>query len=183
MTPKAVLIGLPGSGKSTAGRRLAKILAVEFADSDELIERRCGRAVTAIFASDGEQRFRAVEEQVIVEALGRFDGVLALGGGALGTAGVREALSACAVPVVLLEAPLSTLRTRVGDGGTRPLLAGDPAARLAALAQEREPAYRRAATVSVDTAGLTPGQVAARVAARLHARAVQARSGSGGGDR
>jgi shikimate kinase len=183
MTPKAVLIGLPGTGKSTAGRRLAKILSVGFADSDDLVEQRCGRAVAAIFAADGEERFRQVEEQVIVEALAGFDGVLALGGGALGTAGIRDALSACAVPVVLLEAPLATLQTRVGDGGTRPLLAGDPAQRLATLARQREATYRRAATVTVDTAGLTPGQVAARVAARLHARTARTRSGSGGAGR
>lgn len=168
-----MLVGLPGTGKSTAGRRLAKILAVCFADSDELIEARSGRSVATIFAADGEQRFRQLEEQVIVEALTGFDGVLALGGGALGASGTREALAASGVPVVLLQAPLATLQARVGDGGTRPLLADDPAARLAALAEVREPIYRAAATIRVDTAELTPGQVAARIAARLHQQAVR----------
>jgi shikimate kinase len=174
MTPKVVLVGLPGSGKSATGRRLAKILVVPFADSDELIENQTGRRVRAIFAESGEAEFRRLEAATVAVALSSFDGVLALGGGALTVAATREALLASALPVVLLQAPLSTLIRRVGDGHTRPLLAGDPPGRLASLAEEREPFYREVATLVVDTERRTPGQVAASVAARLHERAARA---------
>lgn len=168
MTPRAVLIGLPGAGKSTTGRRLAKILGLRFADSDDLVEARDGRTVREIFAADGEGAFRSAEAEAIATALTGFEGILSLGGGALTTPATRTAIGAAGVPVVLLRATLETLGNRVGDGRTRPLLTDDPAARLAALAAEREPLYRAAATMTVDTDGKTPGQVAATVAARLH---------------
>ena len=168
MTPTVILIGLPGTGKSSTGRRLAKILAVRFADSDDLVEKQAGRSVAQLFADEGEPAFREREAQVIEGALARFDGVLALGGGALGTARTRDAITASAVPVVLLEAGVGTLAARVGSAQTRPLLTADPAARLRALADERAAAYRAAATFAVDTDSRTPGQVAATIAARLH---------------
>lgn len=171
MTPRAILIGLPGTGKSTTGRRLAKILARRFGDSDDLVEQATGRTVAAIFADDGEQVFRDLEAEAIADALNTFDGVLALGGGAIMDPRTREAITVADVPVVLLQASAETLKTRVGDGNTRPLLAGDPVGRLATLAQEREPVYRAAAMFTVDTDNRTPGQVAATVAARLHERA------------
>jgi len=168
MTPKAVLVGLPGAGKTSTGRRLAKILAVPFADSDELVEAAAGRTVAEVFAADGEAAFRAAERAAVVEALAAFDGVLALGGGAVGTSELRAGLLASGVPVVLLRGTPATLLARLGDAATRPLLAADPPARLAALAAEREPLYAEVATLSVDTDGRTPGQVAATIAARLH---------------
>lgn len=168
--PKVVLVGLPGVGKSTTGRRLAKILAVRFADSDDLVEQTCGRSVRDLFAESGEAEFRRMEADAIQAALSQFDGVLALGGGALLSAATRQALAASGVAVVLLRAPVATLAVRVGDGRTRPLLADDPAGRLAAIAQRREPLYRSVATFTVDTEHRTPGKVAAAVAARLHER-------------
>jgi shikimate kinase len=168
MTPKAVLVGLPGAGKSTTGRRLAKILAVPFADSDDLVEAADGRSVAQIFAESGEPGFRAVEAAAIAAALAGFDGVLALGGGALGAPATRAAIVASAAPVAVLRASIDTLRARVGDGRTRPLLADDPQARLTALAAERAPLYDAVATFTVQTDDRTPGQVAATIAARLH---------------
>jgi shikimate kinase len=173
MSPKVVLVGLPGTGKSTTGRRLAKILAVPFADSDELVESATGRPVTELFASDGEAAFRAAEQAAVISALTTFDGVLALGGGALGSATTRAAVSGSGVPVVQLRARLETLGARIGDGRSRPLLTDDPQARLAVLAAQRTPTYAALATLSVDTDGRTPGQVAAAVAARLHEREVR----------
>jgi shikimate kinase len=173
MTPKVVLVGLPGAGKSTTGRRLAKILAVPFADTDDLIERDAGRAVAEIFAELGESAFRAAECAVVVRALADADGVLSLGGGALGNPDTLAAVRRSAVPVVQLRARLETLGLRVGDARTRPLLADDPAVRLAVLAAERSATYDEVATFAVDTDGRTPGQVAATVAARLHEREVR----------
>ncbi|MBN9620013.1 MAG: hypothetical protein J0H43_09820, partial [Actinobacteria bacterium] len=82
----------------------------------------------------------------------------------------RAAIAASAVPVVVLRASVDVLLTRVGDAGTRPLLAGDPSGRLAVLAAERAPVYDELAAFAVDTDGRTPGQVAASIAARLHER-------------
>jgi shikimate kinase len=170
MTPRAVLIGLPGAGKTTTGRRLAKILAVPFADSDELVEAATGRTVADFFAQSGEAAFRAAEAAAVTAALGEFPGVLALGGGALGNAGTRAALTDAGVPVVLLRAPLQTLAARVGDGASRPLLSADPPGRLAALAAERNPLYELVATFAVDSDDRSPAHVAAAIAARLHER-------------
>jgi shikimate kinase len=171
MTPRVVLVGLPGSGKTTTGRRLARILAVEFIDSDDLVERATGRTVGEIFAELGEDGFRAAEFSVINDTLSQFDGVLALGGGALTWAPTAAALSACDAPVVLLRAGLATLVARVGDGRSRPLLAADPATRLAELEVARFSTYLDCATFTVETDQRTPGQVAAQIAARLHERA------------
>lgn len=169
MTVRVVLVGLPGAGKSTAGRRLAKILCVPFADSDNLVEAAQGRTVQEIFAAEGEPAFRAAECAAVTAALERdFDGVLSLGGGALMHEPTRAAVVASGVPVAVLHAPLATLLARLGDARTRPLLAADPPARLAALAAERQPVYEAVARLSVDTEHRTPGQVAAHLAARLH---------------
>jgi len=173
VTPKVVLVGLPGTGKSTTGRRLARILAVPFADSDDLVEAASGRTVAEIFADAGEPAFRESETATIVRALDEFTGVLSLGGGALGAAATRSAVQACGVPVVVLRATLETLTDRVGDARTRPLLAQDPSGRLAVLAAERTPIYESLATFTVDTDGRSAGQVAATIAARLHALEVR----------
>lgn len=168
MTPKVVLVGLPGAGKSTTGRRLAKILAVPFADSDQLIEASEGRTIAQLFAERGEDACRQLEADTIATALAEFTGVLSLGGGALIRERTRERVVGSAAPVVYLRAGLAELGKRVGDGRTRPLLVDDPPARLAVLADERAATYEQLATIVVDTDGKTPGQVAATVAARLH---------------
>jgi shikimate kinase len=169
LSPRIVLVGLPGAGKSTSGRRLAKIMCVPFADTDDLVEAAEGRTVSEIFATDGETGFRAAECAAITTCLaGDFDGVLSLGGGALTHAATRQAVTASGVPVAVLHAPLETLLMRVGDARARPLLADDPPGRLRKLADERQPIYDAVATMSVDTDQRTPGQVAAHIASRLH---------------
>ncbi len=92
MKPRAVLIGLPGSGKTTTGKRLAGLLGVTFVDSDHLVEEQAARTIESIFAADGEPAFRVLEAATIAAALTNFDGVLALGGGAIITESTREAL-------------------------------------------------------------------------------------------
>lgn len=163
MTPRAVLVGLPGTGKTTAGRVLAERLGVRFADSDELIEARAGRTVREIFDHDGEQAFRAAEAEAIASALSGFDGVLALGGGAILTPATRAVLAASGAPVVLLHAELPVLLRRVGSAGERPLLAADPAGRLVVLAAERESLYRGVATVVVDADRRSAEELAAAI--------------------
>ncbi len=167
MAPRAVLVGLPGAGKTTVGRRLAALLEVPFADSDGLVERAVGRSVPEIFATQGEAAFRTFEAEAVAAALTDFGGVLSLGGGAVLAPSARQALRASGVPVVLLRTRVPTLTERLGDGRGRPLLAGDPAGRLADLARDREPLYREIATLSVDTERRTARRVAEVVATLL----------------
>lgn len=163
-----VLAGLPGTGKSSTGRRLAKILCVPFADSDDLVEAAAGMTVAEVFERQGEQAFRELEVGAVRYALHNFDGVLALGGGALTRGETRREVRDSGVLLVALTGSLAALSDRVGDAASRPLLAGDPAGRLADLAAEREPVFREVAAFVVDTDGRTPSQVAAHIAARIH---------------
>lgn len=166
MAPKAVLVGLPGSGKSTIGRRLAKALGVGLLDTDVAIEQRTGRSIADIFATDGEQEFRRIEEDVVRAALADHDGVLSLGGGAVTSPGVRAALAGHTV--VYLEISAAEGVRRTGGNTVRPLLAGpDRAEKYRALMAKRAPLYRRVATMRVDTNRRNPGAVVRHVLSRL----------------
>jgi shikimate kinase len=168
--PRAVLVGLPGSGKSTIGRRLAKALGVELLDTDAAIEQQTGRTIADIFATDGEQAFRRIEEDVVRAALAEHDGVLSLGGGAVTTPGVREALAGHTV--IYLEINANEGVRRTGGNTVRPLLAGpDRAAKFRALMSDRVPLYRRVATMRVDTNRRNPGAVVRYIVSRLQAPA------------
>ncbi|BBY00323.1 shikimate kinase [Mycobacterium seoulense] len=166
MAPRAVLVGLPGSGKSTIGRRLAKALGVEFLDTDAAIEQRTGRAIADIFATDGEQEFRRIEEDVVRAALADHDGVVSLGGGAVTSPGVCEALAG--QTVIYLEISAGEGVRRTGGGAVRPLLAGpDRAEKFKALMAKRVPLYRRVSTIRVDTNRRNPGAVVRYIVSRL----------------
>jgi shikimate kinase len=167
MAPRAVIVGLPGVGKSSVGARLARRLAVGFIDSDELVVQQAGRSITAIFAEVGEPGFRALETSAVLAALQSFDGVLALGGGAVTTPAVRDGLASSGVPVVLLTADQQALLRRVGRSTHRPLLAGDPAARLVELSQQRMPWYEQVSTLTIETVGRSVNAVAAELAERI----------------
>ena len=166
MAPKAVLIGLPGSGKSTIGRRLAKVLGLELLDSDAEIERRTGRTVAEIFAADGESGFRRIEEEVIREALAEHDGILSLGGGAITTEGVRDALAGHTV--VYLEISAAEGVRRTSGPAVRPLLAGpDRAEKYRELMSQRVPLYRQVGTIRINTNRRNPGAVVRHVVGLL----------------
>lgn len=166
MAPKAVLVGLPGSGKSTIGRRLAKALGVGLLDTDVAIEQRTGRSIADLFATDGEQEFRRIEEDVVRAALADHDGVLSLGGGAVTSPGVRAALAGHTV--VYLEISAAEGVRRTGGNTVRPLLAGpDRAEKYRALMAKRAPLYRRVATMRVDTNRRNPGAVVRHILSRL----------------
>ena len=166
MAPKAVLIGLPGSGKSTIGRRLAKSLDLSLLDTDAAIEETTGRRIADIFATDGEREFRRIEEEVVRSALQSHDGVLSLGGGAVTTAGVRDALAGHTV--IYLEISAAEGVRRTGGSTVRPLLAGgDRSEKFKALMTERVPLYRRVATMRVNTNRRNPGAVVRYIVERL----------------
>ncbi|RUP02912.1 MAG: shikimate kinase [Mycobacterium sp.] len=166
MAPRAVLVGLPGSGKSTIGRRLAKALGVGLLDTDTAIEQQTGRTIADIFATDGEQEFRRIEEEVIRAALEEHDGVLSLGGGAVTSPGVCAALAGHTV--VYLEISAAEGVRRTGGNTVRPLLAGpDRAEKFRELMSKRIPLYRRVATIRVDTNRRNPGAVVRYIVSRL----------------
>lgn len=166
MAPKAVLVGLPGSGKSTIGRRLAKALGVEMLDTDAVIESQTGRSIADIFATDGETEFRRIEEQVVRRALAEHDGILSLGGGAVITPGVRSALAGHTV--IFLEISAAEGVRRTGGSTVRPLLAGgDRAEKYRALMSQRVPLYRRVAAMRVNTNRRNPGAVVRYIVSRL----------------
>lgn len=159
-------MGLPGSGKSTIGRRLAKALGVEMLDTDAAIEARTGRSIADIFATDGEQEFRRIEEEVVRAALADHGGVLSLGGGAVTTPGVRDALAGHTV--VFLEISAAEGVRRTGGTTVRPLLAGPGRAqKYRELMSQRAPLYRRVATIRVNTNRRNPGAVVRYIVSRL----------------
>ncbi len=166
MAPKAVLVGMPGSGKSTIGRRLAKSMRLPLLDTDAAIVETTGRTIADIFTEDGEREFRRIEEEVVKAALATHDGIVSLGGGAITSPGVRAALAGHTVVYLEIGAAEGIRRT---TGGTpRPLLAGgDPAAKYRALMAERVPLYRKVATLRVNTNRRNPGAVVRYLATRL----------------
>ncbi|MGX7679953.1 shikimate kinase [Jatrophihabitans sp. DSM 45814] len=167
MAVQLVIVGLPGAGKSSVGAAVANRLGLPFLDSDDLVHEMTGRPVGEIIADDGEAAFREIEAAAILDTLIDFGGVLALGGGAVTTAAVRQELRDSAVPVALLTADQPTLVARIGNTQHRPLLAGDTAARLLELESQRAELYREVATISIDTSALSIDEVAAQLANQL----------------
>ena len=165
MKPVFVLVGPPGSGKTTVGRLLADRLGVEFRDTDTDIEAAAGKTVSDIFIEDGEQRFRELEVTVVTAALREHDGVLALGGGALTNVVVREQLAGHRV--VFLDVGLAAASERVGFARSRPLLVLNPRAELKRLMEERGPVYEAVATAVVMTDDREPEDVAKEIEALL----------------
>jgi 3-dehydroquinate synthase len=155
-----VLVGFMGAGKSTVGRLLAEHLGCDFADSDELIEARTGASVQDIFDHAGEEGFRALERDVVAEAL-MGSGVLALGGGALGDGATRAAIAEARV--VYLEVSLEEALRRLDGDRSRPLLQADPPR----LHQARAGTYAAAADLVVVTDGKKPEEIADEISAKL----------------
>ena len=155
--PSAVLVGLPGAGKSTVGRLMADRLGVAFRDTDEDVERFTGRTVARFFADEGEDRFRVLERAAVRAALDGHDGVLALGGGAVLDPVTRSWLMGG--PVVHVDAGVDEILGRRGGVTGRPLLTGDTAGRLRLLSERRAPLYREVARVTVATRGLDAAEV------------------------
>ena len=161
MSPVVVLVGAPGAGKSTIGRRAARELGVDFVDTDALIEEQAGKPISAIFVDEGEVAFRELEEQVVADALRGHDGVLALGGGAVLSERTRAHL--VGQPVVWLRVSLNDAARRVGMNTARPLLLGNVRGQLKSLLDARTPLYEEVATVVVDTTGRKVRDVVAEV--------------------
>jgi len=161
VTPRVVLVGPMGAGKTTVGRLLADALGVGVRDTDADVEATVGRSISDIFVDDGEARFRQLEREAVAAALAGHDGVLALGGGAVLDPETRAQLTGHTV--VFLRVGLSDAVKRVGLGTSRPLLLGNVRARIKALLDERTAVYESVATHVVDTDGRAPSDVAGEI--------------------
>jgi len=163
--PVCVLVGMMGAGKTTVGELVAETLGVPFLDVDDTIAATAGKPIPEIFIDDGEDHFRALERAAVADAVDGFEGVLALGGGAILATETRKKL--VGQTVVYLSVEVADALKRVGLGVGRPMLAMNPRATLRHLLDQRRPLYEEVATVVVRTDGLTAEEVAAEVLAEL----------------
>ncbi|MDG2026262.1 MAG: shikimate kinase [Acidimicrobiales bacterium] len=149
-TRTVVLVGPMGSGKSTVGRALAGKLGMRHIDTDDLIQRRSGRAINEIFETGGESEFRSLETAELRDALDAT-AVISTGGGIVVTRENRQLLVDAPALVVWLDGSIEALTARVGSGRGRPLLGDDVQASLEAKVTARAPGYLEVADVRIDT--------------------------------
>lgn len=161
MPQQIVLVGLPGSGKSTVGPLLAQRLGWQFIDFDPLIEAEAGLPIREIFAQFDETEFRRLESELTARLASTTHTVLAPGGGWI----LRNTLPA-AVMVWLQVDPAEAVQRMGDDVGARPLLLGDPLDGIRQLLDERIAHYQRAA-LHINTNGQTPGAVAEAIATAI----------------
>lgn len=161
MAVAVVLVGAPGSGKTTVAAALAEALNCSVRDTDADIEASAGMPVPDIFVIEGEAGFRGREQAAVLAALREHDGVLAVGGGAIESAEVRSALAEA--PVVWLQVDAAAAVTRVGLSGPRPVLLGNVRAQWSNLLQRRTPAYESVADWQVQTTDRTPAEVVEQI--------------------
>jgi shikimate kinase len=147
-----ILIGPPGSGKSTIGKATSRRLNISFTDTDDLIEGRSGTSISQIFIDKGEPWFRELEREILQEELVKLNGVLALGGGAPLSDAAQELLRSKDEAIVYLDVSLATAAPRVGFNRDRPLLLSNPRGAWQELMDKRRPIYEALAThiVKVD---------------------------------
>ena len=145
------LVGMPGGGKSTVGRHLARQLGLRFFDADLEIERRIGCSIRVYFEREGEASFRDVEQQVVGELVSNADCVIATGGGTVLREANRQALRNATTVVYLRSTPEELFR-RLRHDTHRPLLqVADPLRKLRDLFTERDPLYRQTAHFIIET--------------------------------
>ena len=164
---RPVFVGMPGSGKSTVARQLARRLGVDAADTDAEIERRLGESIRGFFEREGEAAFRDIEEQVSDELTRGQPCVLATGGGAVLRPINRQRLRERGT-VVYLRASPEQLFKRLRHDTKRPLLQGvDPLKKLQALYAERDPLYRECAHCVIDTSSAPLSMLVSRIMMQL----------------
>jgi shikimate kinase len=162
-----VLIGFMGTGKSAVGRMAANLMHFTYLDTDQVIEARAGKPITAIFEQDGEPVFRDWERRVVEELTGRMKTVISTGGGLPAQAANLASLKAHGLVVCLWASP-ETIYERVHDHAHRPLLNDpDPKGKIRQLLAEREPFYRQA-DVLVNTEMRSVREVAMQVIHQFH---------------
>lgn len=147
-----ILIGFMGSGKTSVGRELAKVLSYQFSDCDELIEKETGLTVKEIFTSSGEDYFRDLETKLIKSLIDKISNtVLSVGGGLPIHPGNTELLKRLGT-VIYLDTSQKTIKSRLQGDSSRPLLAGpEGESKLNQLYSYREPLYRAASHLIITT--------------------------------
>ena len=164
---RVVLVGPPGVGKSTIGRRLGRALDLPWHDTDKAIETAAGQSIADVFVDHGEAHFRDLERAEVLRALAQESGVVSVGGGAPMDPEVQAAL--VGHTVVFLDVGIADAARRIGFDASRPLLMVNPRASWTRMMNERRPTYERLATLRVDTAGRKPAAVVEEVLAFLGA--------------
>ena len=166
------LTGFMATGKSKIGGLLAERMHRCFVDTDEMIEERAGVSIAEIFAAEGEEHFRDLEHECVVEAAARGQVVVALGGGAVTQQRNRDAIRAGGGALVCLEADVDTILKRVGRKQTRPLLAGlneeQKKEKIERMLAERAPYYAAADIAVRSSEGRTAENLAAELYDTLH---------------
>ena len=166
-----ILVGLMGAGKTSVGKALARILGKNFIDSDQELERTTGVKIPLIFEIEGEVGFRSRESKILTDLVQLRNIVLATGGGAVLAKENRELLAANGT-VIYLRAPVRSLVKRTRRDRSRPLLqVPDPAAKLTALYEQRDPLYCEVAHLIVDTGDQSVRVLAGQIEAKLQALA------------
>ena len=164
---RIVLIGAPGSGKTTVGVALAAHLQWPFVDTDALIEMKESKKITDLFVENGEEYFRNVEFETLKEVLLETSAVISLGGGAPISQPAQNALVASDSTIVFLDVALATAAPRVGFNRDRPLLLGNPRAQWQALSDQRRPIYEKLATQSIKVDDMTVDEIIAIIESSL----------------
>ncbi|WP_029069720.1 shikimate kinase [Jonesia quinghaiensis] len=173
-SPRVVLTGPPGAGKSTVMRALGKLLNLPCRDTDSDIEQSAGKPISEIFVDEGEAHFRSLEVAAVTQALRDHDGVLALGGGAIMDPHTQARLAeytGAGGTLVFLDVSLAAAAPRVGFNQSRPLLLGNPRSRWKQLMDLRRPTYERVATMQVLTDNKTPEAIAQEISDHLTGKA------------
>ncbi len=168
MKSNLALIGFMGTGKTAVGKVLAEKLNKDFIELDELIERKAGKTIPEIFAQEGEIAFRELEIEATRKAAEKKNKVIACGGGVVLNQINIDRLRKHSVIVYLTASPEVILKRTSSDKNERPLLvAEDKAAEVKRLLKFRQPFYKRAADITVNTSGLDVAGVAAQITKEL----------------
>ena len=168
MAETIILIGFMGAGKTSVGRALERRTGLPLLDTDQLIEEQAGMTISDIFAKKGEEEFRRAETEMLKKLAGReAAGIVSTGGGLPLREENRRALTRLGTVVYLRVQPGTVCRRLAGDN-TRPLLAGDGGKeRVQELMTARDPLYREAADLIIDTDGLTPSAIAEKIQQKM----------------
>ena len=169
MVVDIVLIGPPGSGKSSVGKALSRKLSRPWIDTDTEVESRAGKKISEIFFEDGEATFRAIESDVVDEVMGSEAGIVSLGGGSVLNEASQKRITT-AKEVVFLDVSISNAAPRVGFNKDRPLLAINPRQQWLQLMEKRRPIYESLATITVSTDNKKPDQVADEIIEAIEQR-------------
>jgi shikimate kinase len=166
--PVAVLVGPPGSGKTTVGAALAERLRIPLRDTDQDVEALTGSTIADLFVERGEDYFRELESEAVRAALDSHGGVLSLGGGAVLRPETRKALGTHYV--VWLDVAVPSAVKRLEMNVARPLLLGNVRGRFAELDRARRPLYAEVASIHMDTSELTVEEVVEKLCAQIPLR-------------